>query len=116
MQQDDLELGLDVQRVLNSTIRPLLNIDAGDAEVTEVSGGHVRITLLGSCARCAFRLSCAAYTVVDRLEETLGARGATFEVTGVASAATLPRIGARSPAADPRDAGNRGACSAGVSA
>lgn len=116
MQQEDLELGLDAQRVLNSTIRPLLNIDAGDAEVTEVSGGHVRITLLGSCGRCAFRLSCAAYTVVDRLEEALGDRGATFEVTGVPSAATLPRIGARAPAAGPRDARTRGAGAPSVSA
>jgi len=31
MLRSDLELGLDVQRLLNSTIRPLLNVDAGDA-------------------------------------------------------------------------------------
>jgi Fe-S cluster biogenesis protein NfuA len=93
MQQADLELGLDVQRILNSTIRPLLNVDAGDAEVTDVVDGVVTITLLGSCSRCAFRASCAAYTVVDRLEATLPGRGATFEVAGVPSAATLPRLG-----------------------
>lgn len=78
----DLELGLDVQRLLNSTIRPLLNVDAGDAEVTSVVDGHVTITLLGSCSRCLFRASCATYTVLDRLEQKLGDRGATFAVAG----------------------------------
>jgi Fe-S cluster biogenesis protein NfuA len=87
MRKADLELGLDVQQILNSTIRPLLNVDAGDAEVTEVVAGHVTITLLGSCSRCLFRASCAVYTVVDRLEEQLAGRGASFAVTGVPSAA-----------------------------
>jgi len=82
----DLELGLSVQRLLNSTIRPLLNVDAGDAEVTSVVDGHVTITLLGSCGRCLFRASCAAYTVLDRLEATLGDRG-TYAVAGV----SIPR-------------------------
>jgi Fe-S cluster biogenesis protein NfuA len=83
MHAADLELGLDVQRLLNSTIRPLLNVDAGDAEVTSVVDGHVTITLLGSCSRCMFRASCANYTVLDRLEERFGDRGATFAVAGV---------------------------------
>ena len=83
MNQADLELGLDVQRVLNSTIRPLLNVDAGDAEITEVVDGRVTIALLGSCSRCIFRASCAAYTVIGRLEEKLPDRGATFTVAGV---------------------------------
>jgi Fe-S cluster biogenesis protein NfuA len=82
----DLELGLDVQRLLNSTIRPLLNVDAGDAEITSVVDGHVTITLLGSCGRCLFKASCASYTVLDRLERTLGDRG-TYAVTGV----SIPR-------------------------
>lgn len=93
MQQSDVELGLDVQRVLNSTIRPLLNVDAGDAEVTEVTDGRVTITLLGSCSRCAFRASCAAYTVVGRLQEALASRGAEFEVAGVPSASRPARLG-----------------------
>jgi Fe-S cluster biogenesis protein NfuA len=93
VQQSDLELGLDVQRILNTTIRPLLNVDAGDAEVTEVAGGRVVITLLGSCSRCAFRASCAAYTVVGRLREALGDRGADFEVTGVPSASRPAPLG-----------------------
>jgi Fe-S cluster biogenesis protein NfuA len=82
MLQSDLELGLDVQRLLNSTIRPLLNVDAGDAEITSVVDGHVTITLLGSCGRCLFKASCASYTVLDRLENTLGDRG-TYAVAGV---------------------------------
>jgi Fe-S cluster biogenesis protein NfuA len=82
----DLELGLSVQRLLNSTIRPLLNVDAGDAEVTSVVDGHVTITLLGSCGRCLFRASCASYTVLDRLESTLGDRG-TYAVAGI----SIPR-------------------------
>jgi Fe-S cluster biogenesis protein NfuA len=82
MRAADLELGLDVQRLLNSTIRPLLNVDAGDAEVTSVADGHVTITLLGSCARCMFRASCANYTVLDRLEEHFGDRG-SFAVAGI---------------------------------
>jgi Fe-S cluster biogenesis protein NfuA len=86
MLRSDLELGLDVQRLLNSTIRPLLNIDAGDAEVTSVIDGHVTITLLGSCGRCIFRASCASYTVLDRLESTFGDRG-TYAVSGV----SIPR-------------------------
>lgn len=93
MHEADLELGLDVQRVLNTTIRPLLNVDAGDAEITEVVDGRVTITLLGSCGRCLFRASCAAYTVVARLEQTLGDRGATFTVAGVPSASRPAPLG-----------------------
>lgn len=92
MHQADLELGLDVQRILNSTIRPLLNVDAGDAEVTDVVDGHVSLTLLGSCSRCLFRASCAAYTVVDRLDQQLAGRGATFTVAGVPSASGPHRL------------------------
>jgi Fe-S cluster biogenesis protein NfuA len=93
----DLELGLSVQRLLNSTIRPLLNVDAGDAEVTSVVDGHVTITLLGSCGRCLFRASCASYTVLDRLESTLGDRG-TYAVAGV----SIPRERSRlTPGAEP---------------
>jgi Fe-S cluster biogenesis protein NfuA len=82
VQQADLELGLEVQQILNSTIRPLLNVDAGDAEIASVVDGHVTIALLGSCSRCVFRASCAAYTVMDRLEHGLGRRAATFSVAG----------------------------------
>jgi Fe-S cluster biogenesis protein NfuA len=82
VKQADLELGLDVQQILNTTIRPLLNVDAGDAEITSVVDGHVTIALLGSCSRCVFRASCAAYTVMDRLEQGLGERRATFAVAG----------------------------------
>jgi Fe-S cluster biogenesis protein NfuA len=81
VQQADLELGLEVQQILNSTIRPLLNVDAGDAEIVSVVDGHVTIALLGSCSRCVFRGSCAAYTVMDRLEQ-LGGRAASFAVAG----------------------------------
>jgi Fe-S cluster biogenesis protein NfuA len=90
MLQSDLELGLDAQRLLNSTIRPLLNVDAGDAEVTSVVDGHVTITLLGSCGRCLFRGSCASYTVLDRLESALGDRG-TYSVSGI----SIPRENSR---------------------
>jgi len=93
----DLELGLDVQRLLNSTIRPLLNIDAGDAEVTSVVDGHVTITLLGSCSRCLFRGSCATYTVLDRLEQQLGDRGATFAVAGNSIPRESTRMRAKLP-------------------
>jgi Fe-S cluster biogenesis protein NfuA len=82
VQQADLELGLEVQQILNSTIRPLLNVDAGDAEIVSVVDGHVTIALLGSCSRCVFRASCAAYTVMDRLEQGLEGRPATFAVAG----------------------------------
>lgn len=79
----DLRLGLLAQEVLNSTVRPLLNVDAGDAEIESVVDGHVTIRLLGACSRCAFRQSCAAYVVLDRLEASVDAR-ASFSVAGVA--------------------------------
>jgi len=97
MLRSDLELGLDVQRLLNSTIRPLLNVDAGDAEVTSVVDGHVTITLLGSCGRCLFKASCASYSVLERLEDTFGDRG-TYEVAGV----SIPREQTRLTATRPR--------------
>jgi Fe-S cluster biogenesis protein NfuA len=80
--QADLELGIEVQQLLNTTIRPLLNVDAGDAEIISVVDSHVTIALLGSCSRCVFRASCAAYTVMDRLEQGLEGRPATFAVAG----------------------------------
>jgi len=49
VKQADLELGLDAQQILNSTIRPLLNVDAGDAEILSVIDGHVTLQLLGGC-------------------------------------------------------------------
>jgi Fe-S cluster biogenesis protein NfuA len=83
VQERDFELGLDVQRVLQSRIRPLLNIDAGDCEIVSVEDGHVTIGFLGSCSRCLFRANCASYTVLDVLEQRFADRGATFEVAGV---------------------------------
>lgn len=82
MQQPDFELGLAVQDKLNSTIRPLLAIDAGDIEISSVEDGHVTLTLLGSCSRCLFRASCASYTVIDRLERDFEGGSARFTVTG----------------------------------
>jgi Fe-S cluster biogenesis protein NfuA len=82
MQQSDLDLGLAVQEELNSTIRPLLGIDAGDIEIQSVESGHVELALLGSCSRCIFRANCASYTVLERLEERFEDRGATFHVQG----------------------------------
>lgn|ERR1700685_681354 len=93
MLESDLDLGIEVQRFLNSTIRPLLNIDAGDAEIVSVQEGRVVIALLGSCSRCMFKASCANYTILDRLEHRFADRlGATFEVLDVAT----NRQGARS--------------------
>ena len=83
MRRADLELGLDVQRLLNSTIRPLLNIDAGDIEIASVEDGHVRLELLGTCSRCCFRAACAQYTVVDRIVGELGDRAESVRVIGV---------------------------------
>ncbi|MFE4664653.1 NifU family protein [Streptomyces sp. NPDC056716] len=109
MRPEDLALGLNVQRLLDSTIRPLLNVDAGDIEVTSVVDGRVTLTLLGGCSRCVFRLSCASYTVLDRMQERFADRDATFEV---ANAPVAPRTTGRgapdslrsaqaSPAAEP---------------
>jgi Fe-S cluster biogenesis protein NfuA len=91
MQERDIELGLDVQRVLQSRVRPLLNIDAGDCEILSVEDGHVTIGFLGSCSRCIFRASCASYTVLDLLEEHFADRDATFSVAGL----RIPRDKAR---------------------
>lgn len=91
MQRADLELGLRVQQVLNTTIRPLLNVDAGDVEVTSVQDGHVTLTLLGSCSRCAFRASCAPYSVLDRLDDALGDGHAGYSITGL----SVDRVAAR---------------------
>ena len=96
MRRADLELGLDVQEVLNSTIRPLLNVDAGDIEITSVRDGHVTLTLLGSCSRCAFRASCAPYSVLDRLDAALGDRDATFAVSGISVDRDAARLGSSS--------------------
>lgn len=83
MNDEDLQLGLDVQRVLNRAVRPLLNIDAGDIEILDVADGHVELAFLGSCSRCVFRANCANYTVVERLRTRFADRGATFSVRGV---------------------------------
>lgn len=83
MRQADLELGLDVQRLLNTTIRPLLNIDAGDIEITSVTDGRVELALLGACSRCCFRASCATYAVVDRIADEFGDRVASVRVLGL---------------------------------
>lgn len=83
MTEDDLELGVAVQRTLDGRIRPLLNVDAGDIAITGVENGHVRLELLGSCSRCVLKLGCQAEMVLPTLRERFGARGASFSVTGV---------------------------------
>jgi Fe-S cluster biogenesis protein NfuA len=93
MLESDLDLGVEVQRYLNSTIRPLLNIDAGDAEILSVTEGHVRIALLGSCSRCMFKASCVNYTILDRLESHFAGRpDATFEVVDVVTNRQAARL------------------------
>jgi len=83
MQRADLELGLEVQRTLNSRIRPLLNVDAGDIEIVEVQDGHVRLELLASCSRCLLKLGCQAEMVLPVLRERFADQGATFAIKGV---------------------------------
>jgi Fe-S cluster biogenesis protein NfuA len=92
MRPADLELGLDTARLLNTTVRPLLNVDAGDIEVTSVVDGHVTLTLLGACSRCVFRAACVNYTVLDRVEQHFDGRDATFEVAGNAVNRTQSRL------------------------
>jgi Fe-S cluster biogenesis protein NfuA len=79
----DLELGLDVQRTLDGRIRPLLNVDAGDIEIVSVRDGHVRLDLLGGCARCVLKLGCQAEMVLPVLQDRFAGRGARFSICGV---------------------------------
>lgn len=92
MQRRDLELGIDVQRTLNAALRPLLNVDAGDIEITSVSDGHVVLAPLGSCARCAFKPACMANRCLPLLAERFADRGATFEISGVPTPRNLLEV------------------------
>ncbi|GAA5078125.1 Fe-S cluster biogenesis protein NfuA [Thermocatellispora tengchongensis] len=83
MTEDDIELGAEVQRTLDSRIRPLLNVDAGDIEITSVRDGLVELELLGSCRRCLLKLGCQAEMVLPTLRSRFAARGATFSIRGV---------------------------------
>jgi Fe-S cluster biogenesis protein NfuA len=76
----DLALGLEVQRALDRAVRPLLNVDAGDVEISAVRDGRVELTLLGSCGRCAFKPACVVNRVLPVLEERFDAH---FDVRGV---------------------------------
>jgi Fe-S cluster biogenesis protein NfuA len=83
MHEADLALGLDVQRTLDRRIRPLLNVDAGDIEIVGVEDGHVRLELLGGCARCVLKLGCQVEMVLPVLRERFAERGARFSIRGV---------------------------------
>jgi Fe-S cluster biogenesis protein NfuA len=93
MTEDDLELGIEVQRTLDGRIRPLLNVDAGDIEIISVENGRVSLGLLGGCARCVLKLGCQAEMVLPTLHERFGSRGATFSVRGVPDHVGLPSDG-----------------------
>lgn len=84
MHPDDTALGLDVQRVLDARIRPLLNVDAGDIEITDVRDGHVHLELLAACGRCPFRAGCQTEMTLPALDARFADRGARFSIRGVA--------------------------------
>ncbi|MTD57443.1 NifU family protein [Amycolatopsis pithecellobii] len=97
----ELALGLSVQSELNSTIRPLLNVDAGDVMITSVHDHHVTLELLGGCSRCLLSAGCISYSVLSRLDERFAADGATFEVVNAPVSNNPVLIGPAQPGHSP---------------
>jgi Fe-S cluster biogenesis protein NfuA len=83
MERRDEDLAVRAQGVLNRAVRPLLNIDAGDIEITSVEDGHVSLSLLGSCGRCMFRANCVHNVVVPELVHQLQLPVEAVTVRGV---------------------------------
>jgi Fe-S cluster biogenesis protein NfuA len=57
----------EVQKILNTRIRPALQMDGGDVELIEVDeeNGHVKVALRGACAHCPYS-TMTSLTVVER--------------------------------------------------
>ncbi|MFE9958953.1 NifU family protein [Micromonospora sp. NPDC005299] len=83
MQPHDEDLAIRAQGVLNRAVRPLLNIDAGDVEITDVTDGRISVSLIGSCGRCMFRANCVHNVVVPELVHQLGMAVEDVAVKGV---------------------------------
>jgi Fe-S cluster biogenesis protein NfuA len=83
MELRDEDLAVRAQGVLNRAVRPLLNIDAGDIEITSVEDGHVHLQMIGSCGRCMFRANCVHNVVVPELVHQLQLPVDAITVRGV---------------------------------
>lgn len=42
-----------IEQVLESDVRPMLNMDGGSAELVDVNGTVVKVRLVGMCSGCA---------------------------------------------------------------
>jgi Fe-S cluster biogenesis protein NfuA len=74
----------ELERALDTDVRPGLSAHAGSIEVTDVDQGHVALAFLGSCRSCYFRLSCAVNLVAPTVRDVAGPVELT--VSGVSSA------------------------------
>ena len=60
-----------VQAVLDSDIRPALQMDGGDIQLVGVEGGEVRVQLQGACAGCPGAQMTLRMGVEQRLKELI---------------------------------------------
>lgn len=61
----------EVQKVLNTRIRPALQMDGGDVELIDVDedSGHVKVALRGACAHCPYSTMTSLMVVEKTLME-----------------------------------------------
>ncbi len=61
----------EVQKILNTRIRPALQMDGGDVELIEVDEetGHVKVALRGACAHCPYSTMTSLIVVERTLKE-----------------------------------------------
>ena len=63
---------MEVENILDATIRPSLQMDGGDVEVLEVSGDLVTIRYLGACGGCPSSLEGTLYAMKQVISDGLG--------------------------------------------
>ncbi len=61
----------EVENVLNTRIRPALQMDGGDVELIDVNEetGHVKVALRGACAHCPYSTMTSLNVVERQLKE-----------------------------------------------
>lgn len=58
-----------IEQVLESDVRPMLNMDGGSAELVDVNGTVVKVRLVGMCSGCAGAVGTLKHVIEKALQE-----------------------------------------------
>ncbi|MFA5878696.1 MAG: NifU family protein [Candidatus Margulisiibacteriota bacterium] len=70
-EENTLDLNERIQTILETEIRPILNMDGGDVEFLAYEDGIVKVHLKGACNGCPGAVMTLKYGIENRLKEEI---------------------------------------------